>query len=73
VELPLILAMRSSPRRWRWATPSSSSRDLKTAVSGGAIVASLFEAAGLPPGVLHVLPGGGDVGEALVRERRTST
>ena len=40
--------------------------DLRTAVSGGVIIARVFEEAGLPEGLLHVLPGGADVGEALV-------
>ena len=39
--------------------------DPRTAMSGGLLVAQLFEAAGLPEGLLHVLPGGADVGEAL--------
>jgi benzaldehyde dehydrogenase (NAD) len=42
--------------------------DARTPISGGLLIAQLFEAAGLPPGVLHVLPGGADVGEALVTE-----
>lgn len=42
--------------------------DARTPVSGGYLLAQLFEAAGLPAGVLHVLPGGADVGEALVSE-----
>jgi benzaldehyde dehydrogenase (NAD) len=39
--------------------------DPRTPVSGGMLIASLFEDAGLPRDVLHVLPGGGDVGAAL--------
>lgn len=41
--------------------------DVQTPVSGGLLLARLFEEAGLPAGVLHVLPGGADTGEALVR------
>jgi benzaldehyde dehydrogenase (NAD) len=63
---PLILAMRSVAPALALGNAVVLKPDLKTAVSGGAIVASLFEAAGLPPGVLHVLPGDADVGEALV-------
>ncbi|MCL4183338.1 MAG: benzaldehyde dehydrogenase [Burkholderiaceae bacterium] len=40
--------------------------DPRTPVSGGILLAALFEAAGLPDGVLHVLPGGAEAGEALV-------
>lgn len=36
-----------------------------TSVSGGLIIADLFEKAGLPADLLHVLPGGADVGEAF--------
>jgi len=39
--------------------------DVHTAVSGGVLIGRLFEAAGLPAGVLHVLPGGAEAGSAL--------
>ena len=39
--------------------------DLQTPVSGGILIAALFEAAGLPDGLLHVLPGGAEAGSAL--------
>jgi benzaldehyde dehydrogenase (NAD) len=39
--------------------------DPRTGISGGMLIASLFEDAGLPPDVLHVLPGGSDVGETM--------
>ncbi|MBX7557435.1 aldehyde dehydrogenase family protein, partial [Streptomyces sp. tea 10] len=40
--------------------------DPRTPVTGGALIARIFEEAGLPEGVLHVLPGGGDAGAAAV-------
>lgn len=43
--------------------------DLRTAVCGGLVIARLFELAGLPKGVLHVLPGGADAGAALTSDR----
>ena len=39
--------------------------DPQTAVCGGFLIARLFQEAGLPAGLLHVLPGGADVGEAI--------
>jgi benzaldehyde dehydrogenase (NAD) len=42
--------------------------DPRTAVSGGVTLARIFEEAGLPEGLLHVLPGGVDIGEALVAD-----
>lgn len=42
--------------------------DLQTAVSGGVLVARLFEEAGLPDGLLHVLPGDAEPGAALVAD-----
>lgn len=40
--------------------------DPRTPVSGGVLLAHLFEEAGLPAGVLQVVPGDADAGEALV-------
>ncbi|MEV1004956.1 aldehyde dehydrogenase family protein [Nonomuraea sp. NPDC050202] len=42
-----------------------------TPVTGGILLARLFEEAGLPPGVLQVIPGGGDVGQAIVTDPGT--
>jgi benzaldehyde dehydrogenase (NAD) len=42
--------------------------DIQTSVSGGALIAALFEAAGLPAGLLHVLPGDAEPGAALTTE-----
>jgi benzaldehyde dehydrogenase (NAD) len=39
--------------------------DERTAVCSGYAIARIFELAGLPKGLLHVLPGGADTGEAL--------
>jgi benzaldehyde dehydrogenase (NAD) len=40
--------------------------DPRTPVTGGVVIARVFEEAGLPPGLLHVLPGGGELGSAMV-------
>src|SRR5580693_2512362 len=42
--------------------------DVQTPVSGGILVARLFEAAGLPEGLLHVLPGDAEAGSALTQD-----
>jgi benzaldehyde dehydrogenase (NAD) len=42
--------------------------DVQTSVSGGALIAALFEAAGLPEGLLHVLPGDAEPGIALTTD-----
>jgi len=39
-----------------------------TPISGGAAIAQLFEEAGLPPGLLQVVPGDVEAGDALVRD-----
>ncbi len=42
--------------------------DAQTAVSGGVLIARLFAEAGIPDGVLHVLPGGAEAGGALCED-----
>jgi benzaldehyde dehydrogenase (NAD) len=42
--------------------------DVQTAVAGGTLVARLFEEAGLPEGLLHVLPGDAEPGAALASD-----
>jgi aldehyde dehydrogenase (NAD+) len=39
-------------------------------VAGGVVLARIFEEAGLPDGLLHVLPGGAEAGAALVEDPR---
>jgi len=66
--VPTILAIRAVAPALALGNAVLLKPDPRTAVSGGALFAALFEEAGLPPGVLHVLPGAADVGEALVAE-----
>lgn len=70
---PGILSMRSIAPALALGNAVILKPDPRTAVSGGLALAELLEEAGLPPGVLHVLPGGGDVGEAIVRHPSVPT
>ncbi|MFD0690148.1 benzaldehyde dehydrogenase [Actinomadura fibrosa] len=63
---PLILSMRSVAPALALGNAVLLKPDPRTAVCGGVAVARVFEEAGLPAGLLHVLPGGLDAGEAVV-------
>ncbi len=65
---PQILAIRSVAPALALGNAVVLKPDPRTAVCGGVVLARVFEEAGLPEGVLHVLPGGPDVGEALVTD-----
>lgn len=69
---PIMLAMRSVAPALALGNAVILKPDLRTAVSGGIALARIFEAAGLPDQVFHVLPGDGTIGEALVRSRHTT-
>lgn len=68
---PLILAIRSVAPALALGNAVVLKPDPRTAVCGGFALAAIFEEAGLPSGLLHVLPGGGEAGEALVKDPRT--
>lgn len=63
---PLILSIRSVAPALALGNSVLLKPDPRTAVSGGVVLARIFEEAGLPAGVLSLLPGGADVGEAVV-------
>lgn len=65
---PLILAIRSVAPALALGNAAILKPDPRTAVCGGFSLAAVFEEAGLPAGVLHVLPGGPDAGTALVAD-----
>jgi benzaldehyde dehydrogenase (NAD) len=67
---PQILAIRSVAPALALGNAVVLKPDPRTAVCGGVVLARVFEEAGLPEGLLHVLPGGADVGEALVTDPR---
>ncbi|WP_406432585.1 benzaldehyde dehydrogenase [Streptomyces sp. NBC_00631] len=65
---PLILSIRSVAPALALGNGVVLKPDPRTAVCGGLALAAVFAEAGLPEGLLHVLPGGADVGAALVED-----
>jgi benzaldehyde dehydrogenase (NAD) len=65
---PLILSIRAVGPALAQGNAVLLKPDPRTALSGGVVLARVFEEAGLPEGVLAMLPGGSELGEALVRE-----
>ncbi|AKT51588.1 aldehyde dehydrogenase family protein [Arsenicicoccus sp. oral taxon 190] len=63
---PAILSMRSVAPALALGNAVVLKPDPRTSVAGGMALAQLLADAGLPEGLLHVLPGGADLGEALV-------
>ena len=66
--VPTILSIRAVAPALALGNAVLLKPDPRTAVSGGALIAEILAQAGLPDGLLHVLPGGAKVGEALVTE-----
>lgn len=62
---PLYLALRAVAPALALGNAVVLKPDERTAVCSGYVIARIFELAGLAPGLLHVLPGAGDIGEAL--------
>src|SRR5215831_1754532 len=65
---PQILAIRSVAPALALGNAVVLKPDPRTAVCGGVVLARVFEEAGLPEGLLHLLPGGADAGEALITD-----
>lgn len=63
---PGILSMRSVAPALALGNAVILKPDPRTSMGGGLALAALLEEAGLPAGVLHVLPGGAELGAALV-------
>ncbi len=63
---PLILGMRVVAPALALGNAVVLKPSPETPISGGLLLAEIFAAAGLPAGLLQVVPGGIDVGEALV-------
>ncbi|MCD2197539.1 aldehyde dehydrogenase family protein [Actinomycetospora endophytica] len=68
---PLILAIRAVAPALALGNAVVLKPDPRTAVCGGVSIARVFEEAGLPAGLLAMLPGGAeDVGEAVIADPR---
>ena len=65
---PLVLAARSVGPALVLGNAVILKSDPNTPVSGGVLTARIFEEAGLPGGVLHVMGGGAEVGQAIVED-----
>ena len=65
---PYVLAMRSLGPALVLGNAVVLKQDPNTPVTGGVAIARVFEEAGLPEGLLHVLPGGAEVGQALAAD-----
>ena len=66
--VPLLLGMRAAAPALALGNAVVLKPDPHTPVSGGWLAARIFEEAGLPSGVLHMLPGGAEAGAALVAD-----
>src|SRR4051794_14082526 len=70
---PLILSIRSVAPALAVGNAVVLKPDARTPVTGGIMIARILEEAGLPEGVLHVLPGASaEAGSALVEDPNTS-
>ncbi|MEU8649858.1 aldehyde dehydrogenase family protein [Streptomyces sp. NPDC048737] len=67
---PLILSIRSVAPALALGNAVLLKPDPRTAVCGGLSLAAVFAEAGLPEGLLHILPGGAGTGAALVADPR---
>ena len=65
---PLILSIRAVAPALALGNAVILKPDPRTSVAGGVTLARIFEEAGVPEGVFHVMTGGVDVGEAVVAD-----
>jgi benzaldehyde dehydrogenase (NAD) len=65
---PLILSIRAIAAALATGNAVVHKPDPRTPVSGGIMIARAFEDAGLPEGLLHVVPGAADVGAAMCED-----
>jgi len=70
---PLILSIRSVAPALALGNAVLLKPDPRTAVCGGVALVRIFEEAGLPTGLLQLLPGGAEIGQAVVEAPEVST
>ncbi|WP_045764802.1 benzaldehyde dehydrogenase [Xanthomonas albilineans] len=63
---PLVLSLRSVAPALAVGNAVILKPDSRTPYAGGFLIAEVLQLAGLPKGLLHVLPGGAEVGQALI-------
>ena len=66
---PLVLSVRAIAAALALGNTVVHKPDPRTPITGGIIIARIFEEAGLPEGVLHIIPGGAEAGEAMCTDR----
>jgi benzaldehyde dehydrogenase (NAD) len=66
--VPIILGIRSVAPALALGNAVLLKPDPRTAVTGGLVLARIFQEAGLPDGLFQVLIGGVDVGEAIITD-----
>ena len=66
--VPIILGIRAVAPALALGNAVLLKPDPRTAVTGGVTMVRIFEEAGLPAGLLQLLPGGADVGTAMVTD-----
>ena len=65
---PLILSIRAIAAALATGNAVVHKPDPRTPITGGVMIARVFEEAGLPKGLLHIVPGGADVGAAMCED-----
>ena len=66
--VPLILSIRSVAPALALGNAVLLKPDPRTVVTGGVGIVRVFEEAGLPAGLLQLLPGGAEVGQAMIAD-----
>ncbi|GAA1466248.1 aldehyde dehydrogenase family protein [Microbacterium thalassium] len=66
--VPLILGIRAVAPALALGNAVLLKPDPRTIVTGGVAFVRIFEEAGLPPGLLQLVPGGADVGQAMIED-----